>query len=172
MKTFNLFLETDDAEYGDFYAFAESIIGTERMNRIFKNAPEVQMINSQIWKEVIATKGPRAKWRPITRFNGNTSVGGFPADIIIGYLEENDSKEECLKKLESISFMNIFLLNDMETKARKVILSDHSAAEISRRTRVPESTIKSLRKKAEDGWLDTSGVSIKTLKGLNTFNED
>lgn len=133
--TFNQFMKYDSEKYGSFVAWGNTL--TNGITRKVLNELGVipmQSVSQKLWESIAFVNH---ELRPIGKFNGSLT-NRFPMDIIIGYMEKDDSwdefKEEYNKKSDEDRLKDVFNLNSLEMIASEIAESDIPNDEILQKT--------------------------------------
>lgn len=133
--TFNQFMKYDSEKYGSFVAWRNTLtngITRKTLNEV--GVIPMQSMSQKLWEGITFVNH---ELRPIGKFNGSLA-NRFPMDIIIGYLEKDDSwdefKEEYNKKSDEDRLKDVFNLNSLEMIASEIAESDMSNDEILQKT--------------------------------------
>ena len=129
--TFNQFMKYDSEKYGSFVAWGNTLTnGITRKTLNELGVIPMQSMSQKLWESIAFVNH---ELRPIGKFNGSLT-NRFPMDIIIGYMEKDDSwdefKEEYNKKSDEDRLKDMFNLNSLEMIAREISESDMSNDEI------------------------------------------
>lgn len=133
--TFNQFMKYDSVKYGSFVAWGNTLtngITRKTLNEV--GVIPMQSMSQKLWEGIAFVDH---ELRPIGKFNG-ALTNRFPMDIIIGYMEKDDSwdefKEEYNKKSDEDRLKDVFNLNSLEMIASEIAESDMSNDEILQKT--------------------------------------
>lgn len=133
--TFNQFMKYDSEKYGSFVAWGNTLTnGITRKTLNELGVIPMQSMSQKLWEGIAFVNH---ELRPIGKFNG-ALTNRFPMDIIIGYMEKDDSwdefKEEYNKKSDEDRLKDVFNLNSLEMIAREISESDMPNDEILQKT--------------------------------------
>ncbi len=133
--TFNQFMKYDSEKYGSFVAWGNTLTnGITRKTLSEVGVIPMQSMSQKLWEGIAFVDH---ELRPIGKFNG-ALTNRFPMDIIIGYMEKDDSwdefKEEYNKKSDEDRLKDVFNLNSLEMIASEIAESDMSNDEILQKT--------------------------------------
>lgn len=133
--TFNQFMKYDSEKYGSFVTWGNTLtngITRKTLNEV--GVIPMQSMSQKLWEGIAFVNH---ELRPIGKFNGSLT-NHFPMDIIIGYLEKDDSweefKEEYNKKSDEDRLKDTFNLNSLEMIANEIAESNMSNDEILQKT--------------------------------------
>lgn len=133
--TFNQFMKYDSEKYGSFVAWGNTLtngITRKTLNEV--GVIPMQSMSQKLWEGIAFVNH---ELRPIGKFNGSLT-NRFPMDIIIGYMEKDDSWDEFIeeynKKSDEDRLKDFFNLNSLEMIASEIAESDMSNDEILQKT--------------------------------------
>lgn len=172
MKTFNLFLETDSEEHGDFFSYAIEVLGKKKVQQV-ANFSTPERVTENLWKQMKQLNEYR-DLRPITvtpraseNLPANYQVGIFPALSIVGILDKEDSAEENLEIIRRKGGSAIELT--YLTHRAEDLLSGHmDVSEISEKTGIDVKTVSKYRNLK----FPTESIPVAHLRLLAKFQNE